>query len=209
MWSLLGESWKLISQSFTGKQMSTKTNNSCLCSRFPELCNMILLIKTQKVFTKVTPFLKQHFTTSLGFHVQSPRTLGATATRKRITTQLHFDCNCQNCCHWEFGKHSKNVFENYEDMSKWGYAERFELTLTMLRAGPEVLCCAWAKTPCWKGKLWFYRLELGPYKHAFQTSRPVLSCINCAGALCSPMQMCPGVLNLEFQNTEANTGKLR
>lgn len=185
--------------------MNTGKYNSCLCSRTPELCNMILLINTQEDFTKVTPLLKQHFTMSLGIYVYSPRTSWATATRKLIITQLHFDCDCQNCCHWEFGKHSKNVFENFEDMFKWVHAQTFELTLTVLRAGPGVLCCAWANTSCWKGKLWLCRLDLGLCKHAFWTFRPVLSCTNCARAVSSPMQMCSWVLNLEFQNT----GKLR
>lgn len=74
-------------------------------------------------------------------------------------------------------------------MYKWVHAETLEFTLPMLRARPEALCCAWANTPCWKGKLWFCKLDLGPCKHAFWVSRPVHPCTNRAGAVCSPMQM--------------------
>lgn len=68
MCSLLGGSLKLISQSFTRK-MNTGNHNSCLPSRLPELSSMILFINTQKDFTKVTPFLKQHFTIFLYIYV--------------------------------------------------------------------------------------------------------------------------------------------
>lgn len=69
----------------------------------------------------------------------------------------------------------------------------------------KCLCCAWANTPCWKGKLRFCKLDLRTCKHVFQVSRLIHPCTNCAGAVCLPIQMCPWVLNLEFHHT----GKLR
>lgn len=40
------------------------------------------------------------------------------------------------------------------------------------------------------------------WDHAFWVSRLVRPCTNSAGAVCSPMQMCKGMLNLEFHYTD-------
>lgn len=120
--------------------------------------NIISYLNIQIAFTKVIPTLKQKFLMSL-ISWYLPRTLWAATAWELIIMQLYFDCDCQNCRHWELGNHSKNVFEKLDALSKWIHAERFEIILPVLRACPDVwCCCAWANLPCWRTELWNHGL---------------------------------------------------